>query len=306
MLKSTGVVRYAEVRKMYEDLEVPSDPRVTVSQIKGFIQLLPKLGREFSRNSAESLPGAPGKSNLPRILSYLKYLGILTESRVRSGKDSEESIQRFTLTDFGKALYYHVESGRQEEFAKTWKGGIQSLPVFEVVYQAKFAQHPKLTMNELQDMVYESKNRSVSATWARAGAEFLASLYADAGLVEYDVNGEKLTLAPGVAGTTDTPKNKPTGGHDRPKFELESFLGAPASLRSTADSSADGRAIPGSFEEYSSKEIYIKLVPTPRNIAKARAFLDMITPEPGDGGAAGARKEADHQANGEPAAPGGG
>jgi hypothetical protein len=250
-----------------ETLEVPSDPRITFEFVTGFIMKLPQLGREFTRESADKLEGGPGKGNLPRILSYLKYLGLLTESRVRAGKDGEDAIQKFTLTEVGKRLYYHVESGRTDKFAEVWRDHIRGHPVFQVVFQRKFSQHPTLTMGELQDLVYEAKGRTVSAAFARQGAEFLARMYSDAELVSYDRAGQKLSLASSVPPPGASPSSQESPGARGGQFSPPTI--DPAASTSTLPSSAG-------YEEYSSRELHIRIVPTARNVEKARKFLSLV------------------------------
>ncbi len=271
------------------ELEVPSDTSVvSVSRLKEFLHALPQLGREFTREAAERMDGIPSGTPLARLLSYVKYLGLLDERRVRSDR-GESSIQRYSVTDVGARLYYYLEARRTEKFESLWARHLRNHPVFDVVYQHKLAEHPTLTLHELQDFVYEAKDRDVSARYARKGAKFLAKLYADAGLVEYDNNKIRL-VRNGEArqGGTQVPESSgpdsPASKHGWQDQNLHLPEASPKKIRESPSTPSShqpregeiSKEEEGAMEEYRSPGVYIRILPKPKNIEKARRFLELV------------------------------
>lgn len=274
------------------ELEVPSDPHaVNVNALIDFLFTLPQLGREFTRKAAEDHDETPAKTTLPRILSYLKYLGLIVENRIRTQDNGETTtIQKYSLTESGKELFYLIEGGRTDEFEEAWRRHLKETPAFQVVYQNKLKEHPSLPLIELQDMVYEAKGRSVSADFARSGARFLALLFEDAGLVEYDSSEDKIYLIDEATSR----KSEESPHHQEKRASPPDELASPDQQTgrdgSSPQSSGRGPRLNvekgQDVERYSSSEILIEIVPSSANIDKARKFLDLVSPETQDEDAA--------------------
>ena len=94
--------------KIKKYIEVPSHfSSVNVPNIRKTIRNLEKLGESFEKKNLQNIKELTIKSEgaRGRLLSYLKYLGIIKEKRSKKQNGNKEvTIRQYYLTDLGKEL----------------------------------------------------------------------------------------------------------------------------------------------------------------------------------------------------------
>jgi hypothetical protein len=239
-------------------LMIPSDPsKVTVENLWRTMNAITKIGRVFQNQDVAKHPDSPftGKIDVGRVLSYLKYLGIINESRekIKDEKGKAQRIQKFTVTEKAQKFYYLLQSGRKEEAMAEWSTLLKDHDLYKTVVSELLSQTKKTTIRELQDIiwkVYEGKHQS---SFYRNGAEFVAELLNNANLVEFDRSTELISLKEYIA-----------------EKEL------PATFTVTHPTKVTAPPVGPDFMEFSYEGLYLKIKPDRDRIELAKGVLDLI------------------------------
>jgi len=171
-------------------LMVPSAASiVTVENLWRIMNVITKIGRTFQKEDIVNHPDSPytDKVAIGRILSYLKYLGFITEKREKvEAKDGAQFVQKFTITETANKLYYLLQDGRREEMMKEWHDLMEKHDLYRIVQNELLSQTKKATIRELQDVIWKAYGGKHQSSFYKEGAEFIAELLDNARLVEYD------------------------------------------------------------------------------------------------------------------------
>jgi len=238
-------------------LVIPSDPsKVTVENLWRVLNVIVKIGRTFQNEDIAKHPDSPytDKIALGRILSYLKYLGVITESRERSQmkEGKPEIVQKFKVTDAASKLYYFLQDGRRDDAMSEWANLIKSHVLFRSIRDELLSSSSKTTIRELQDAVWRAYGGKHQSTFYRNGAEFIAELLDNAGLVEFNRSS-------GLVSLIERP------GKEEP---VEEVVSTPRPTR--------GPPVGPDFVEFSYEGLYLKIKPDPVKIELAKGILELL------------------------------
>ena len=239
------------------NLVIPSDPsKVTVENLWRVMNVITKIGRTFQKEDITRHPDSPftDKIAIGRILSYLKYLGIISESRERTeGKEGKVLItQKFAVTDTASKFYYLLQDGRKEEAMTEWSNLIRSQALYKIIISELLSQAKKTTIRELQDVIWKAYGGKHRSSFYRNGAEFIAELLSNAGLVEFDRSSGLISL----------------------KEYAEKEL--PARVSVEHPTKVTGPPIGPEFMEFSYEGLYLKIKPDQTRIELAKGILNLI------------------------------
>lgn len=244
--------------KKLDTLTIPSDPsKVTVENLWRVMNVITKTGRTFRKEDITGHPDSPftDKIAIGRILSYLKYLGIVSESRERvEGEEGKvQRIQKFTVTDKAQKFYYLLQDGRKEGAMTEWSKLIMDHDLYKVVTHELLSQVKKTTIRELQDVIWRAYGGKHLSSFYRNGAQFIAELLSNAGLVDFDRSSGLISLKEYVG-----------------EEEL------PAQVTVAHPTKVTGPPIGPDFVEFSYEGLYLKIKPDQTRIELAKGILDLL------------------------------
>lgn len=239
------------------NLVVPSDPsKVTVENLWRTMNAITKIGRVFQKEDIARHPDSPytGKIDIGRVLSYLKYLGIISESRekIKDEEGKAQRIQKFMVTEKAQRFYYLIQGGRKEEAMAEWSNLIKDHDLYKIVAKELLSQTKKTTIRELQDIIWKAYGGKHQSSFHRHGAEFVAELLGNAELVDFDRSTGLISLK---EYTTEKKLVTPTVGH-------------PTKIT--------GPPIGPEFMEFSYEGLYLKIKPDQTRIELAKGVLSLI------------------------------
>jgi hypothetical protein len=239
-------------------LIIPSDPsKVTVENLWRVMNIITKIGRTFQKEDITGHPDSPftDKIAIGRILSYLKYLGIVSESRERTeGEEGKAySTQRFTVTDTASKFYYLLQDGRKEEAMVEWSNTMRNHDLYKIVFKELLSQSKKATVRELQDIIWKAYGGKHRSSFYKNGSEFVAELLSNAGIIEYDRSSGLIYLR---------------------EYIKEKEL--PTRVTVAHSTEATGPPIGPDFLEFSYEGLYLKIRPDQIRIELAKGLLNLI------------------------------
>jgi len=250
----------SEISKKY-NLMIPSDTsKVTVENLWRIISAITKIGRTFQREDIARHPDSPftDKIAIGRFLSYLKYLGIINESRERVEKKEGkfQFVQKFSITDTASKFYYLLQDGRKEAAMAEWSNIIREQDLYRVITSELFSQTKKITIRELQDIIWKAYGGKHLSSFYRNGAEFIAELLSHAGLVEFD---------------------RSSGLISQKEYFAEEDM--PLKLDIEHPTKVAGPPIGPDFVEFSYEGLYLKIKPDETRIGLAKGILNLLEKE---------------------------
>lgn len=239
-------------------LVIPSDPsKVTVENLWRVMNVITRIGRTFQKEDITGHPDSPytDKIAIGRILSYLKYLGIITETREKGEREEGKAqrIQKFAVTDKAQKFYYLLQDGRKESAMTEWSKFMMDHDLYKIITKELLTQTKKTTIRELQDVIWKAYGGKHRSSFYRNGAEFIAELLSNANLVDFDRSSGLISLKEHLA-----EKELPS------KFVVEH----PPEL--------SGPPIGPNFMEFSYEGLYLKIKPDRENIELAKGVLGVI------------------------------
>ena len=239
-------------------LMIPSDPsKVTVENLWRTVNAITKIGRVFQKEDIAKHPDSPftGKIDIGRVLSYLKYLGIISESRekIKDEKEKVQRIQKFMVTENAQKFYYLLQGGRKEEAMVEWSNLMKDHDLYKIIVKELLSQTKKTTIRELQDIIWKAYEGKHQSSFYHNGAEFVAELLGNARLVEFDRSTGLISLKEYVA-----------------EKEL------PATVTVVHPTKVAGPPVGPDFMEFSYEGLYLKIKPDRERIELAQGVLDLI------------------------------
>ncbi|MEW6748599.1 MAG: hypothetical protein AB1295_02750 [Candidatus Micrarchaeota archaeon] len=185
-----------EENKQY-DIKLPSHGSITFDKIWDVCKTIARTGRTFTvKDLLDHNPPSSNGDFLSRILSYLRYLGIVEEKRVKTEVGGAiETLQRWQVKDDKKAqeMIFLLEDNREQEALGLFREVLKTQDIYVGLKKEKFegGQRRAITLVELKDFL-RTHNEGKKATSYTTGAEFLRDMLVKSGLGSAD--GNKLIL----------------------------------------------------------------------------------------------------------------
>jgi hypothetical protein len=133
---------------------------------------------------------------LSRILSYLKYLGVVEELRERGSKDAvKESNQKFIVLKTSpkvRELMYELKANRTEKAKEHWAELIATHALFATIRNDFFGNDDIKTFIDLEHFLKDADEASQTPLYYQNGGKFLIALFEDLSFVK--VNGNSIEL----------------------------------------------------------------------------------------------------------------
>lgn len=250
----SGVNDLSETLSVH-NLKIPSDTsKVTVDNLWRVMNVITKIGRLFVKEDITKHPDSPFTDEVAigRILAFLKYLEIVNEEREKI-EGVAKRIQKFTITDKAQKFYYLLQDGRREGALGEWSKLIKEHDLYKIVNQELLSKTKKMTIRELQDLIWKSYGGKHRSEFYRNGAEFIAELLNNANLADYDSSSGLVS-----------PKEYPA------KEELPHKIGI------KDRSEVAGPPAGPEFVEFSYEGLYLKIKPDQTRIELAKGILDLL------------------------------
>jgi len=173
-------------------LRVPSQMELTtVSNVRKFIEILPKLPDTFENADVANIKDYPlnNEDAISRTLAYFKYLGILTEERAKEQKEDKKlNKQYFHLTDHGKELKEAVIY-EPNKITEKWKEVLKDSELYKALTENEEFQRwnyiSKTTIRKLLGESFSKKVKNVKDRVDKA-EEYLICFVKDAGLFTFE------------------------------------------------------------------------------------------------------------------------
>jgi len=177
-------------------LRVPSEMAiVTITNIRKFIDLLPKLPDRFQNNDIAENEEFPlnNENAVSRLLSYNKYLGILEEERVKEkymeqNKEFEVTNQFFSLTDLGIKLKEGMICNPDNK-NRLWTEILKESELYKsLIENEEYKRWKYISKTNLRKLLSDSFTKRVTDRKARVdeAEKFLINFLKDAGLFTFD------------------------------------------------------------------------------------------------------------------------
>lgn len=230
--KSVSTLNEELSTKKLDNLKIPSDPsKVTVVNLWRTMNIITRIGRTFQKEDITKHPDSPftDKIAIGRILSFLKYLEIVNESREQVEGEAKR-IQKFVVSDRAQKFYYLLQDGRKEEALVEWSDLIKDHDLYKIITNELLSKSRKTTIRELQDVIWKAYGGKHQSSFYRTGAEFIAELLDHARLVDFNKssgfvtpreNAVKEELPERVEVTHQTKVAGPSAGPDYVEFSYE-------------------------------------------------------------------------------------
>ncbi|MFH0831898.1 MAG: hypothetical protein V1886_03485 [archaeon] len=161
--------------KMKEyNLKLPSSSIVNLKSSWEVLKIISKTGKTFTDKDVVKNGSPINENNLFRVLSYLKYLGLLVEKREReviNGK--EESVQRWMQEDNKDVteFFFLLRDNREEEAKKILIELIKKHDLFLSIKDELINGHPSITVIDLKDF-FRKKIPEKSPSYYDNGIKF--------------------------------------------------------------------------------------------------------------------------------------
>ncbi len=153
---------------------------ITPNGLRQLCRFVSKVGNEFGKKDLTTLPDSPWKNEdtVARLLSYAKYLGLVTESR---SEQNGEPTQVFRLTNVGDELKKTLLFD-PDRFDSAWRETVKASDLYAVVVGVEdVVKYGRLPKKALERSIY---NEAGSERLARRGATFVRDLFVDTGLAK--------------------------------------------------------------------------------------------------------------------------
>lgn len=180
------------------ELKIPSDLRVVkVESLWKVIACLRQAGEkmeiDFVIEKGNFSPSEKGAMN--RILSYLKYLGILNESReTKIIEGNKINLQYFYISDDARKLSSKIALGRKDEVNDIWANILRNSTLYKVLYAYYLEKYGEITKYGLESLIEEAYEHKIRPEQIKDGAQFIINLFESGNVLEYDASAEALRL----------------------------------------------------------------------------------------------------------------
>lgn len=180
------------------ELKIPSDLRVVKVEslwkvIASLRQAGDKMEIDFVTEKDNFSPTEKGGMN--RILSYLKYLGLLSESRESKTVDGKKiNLQYFYISDDARKLSSKMALGREDEVNGIWAKILRNSTLYIVLSTYYLEKYGEITKYGLESLIEEAYEHKLRPEQIKDGAQFIIDLFKSKGVLEYDASAEALRL----------------------------------------------------------------------------------------------------------------
>lgn len=207
--------------KEYE-LKLPSDTNVvTPTNIWKTAIVIANFGKAFTDKELSEAGTPVNEKNLFRILSYMKYLGLVIEKREKMSINNEnKTVQCWHQSDNKEVqdFFYYLQDKRELDAKRLFVKKIKNHDMFQSIKNELFVSQKIITEIDLRDH-FRRKIPNKSANYYRRGTDFVIRFLATfAGLIEKE--GNKLRSLDEKAFVTPGEKN-PIGQVDSVSLKYE-------------------------------------------------------------------------------------
>ena len=176
---------------MAYNVKLPSNTQyVTTKNIRRFSKIIADTGRVFTGEDLVKGGSPVNEKNLFRILSYMKYLGLLKEKREKINVNGKkESIQKWYQNERKEVAdyFFYLQDNRSQEAENILNKIISGHDLFKSIKEDLIKNRPNTTTVELKDFL-RNKLPGKTAKYYTNGANFIISLLEECNLIIFDSN----------------------------------------------------------------------------------------------------------------------
>jgi len=198
------------------NIKLPSNTYVVnPNTLWNFVKTISGTGEVFTKDQLIK-SGLYTKSDdtIKRNLSYLKYLGIIDESRERKKVgEKKELIQKFSVLKSKeiKDINYQIKADREENAKKIWGSYLKDQELFNSLKNNFFKDTNTKTVIDLENFLREKFPNRVPS-YIQNGIDFIVELLSGAELLKRD--GNNIILSDEVHTNDVLEKNKESEKED--------------------------------------------------------------------------------------------
>ena len=183
-------------KREIEKIKLPSNSKVvTAKSLWHYVGTLSKVGDTFTKDQLKNnSPSVGSDDTIKRNLAYLKYLGIIEESREVGKKgDKSENTQWFNFkkSENVMALKNASRADKDEIARGHFKNVLKDHPLYAVIVKGLFSGENRKTVIDLENFLVK-ENTGKKAPYYRGATTFLVNLLGDFGLVRKE--GDQIVL----------------------------------------------------------------------------------------------------------------
>ena len=164
-------------------IKLPSNPGiVTPDTLWKVLKTISKTGDTFTKDNLISC-GLYTKvdDHIRRNLAYLKYLGIIEESR---GKVDGKNLQKFNVqsNEEVKGVVYEIKASREDEAKNKWGNLLKNHELYKAIKNNFFKGEKIKTLIDLEHFL-RFENPDKSPAYYQNGGNFIVKLLSETGLI---------------------------------------------------------------------------------------------------------------------------
>ncbi len=183
----------AEKIKKY-NIKLPSGDVINVKNLFEILKVISTTGKTFTEENLIKTGSPIGEGNLSRILSYLKYLGFILETRgLEDSNGEQKKTQKWHQVDNTEMfdLFYDFKAGREESAKQRFREVIKNHDLYQGIKEELIKNNPAPTLLDLENY-YKSKSPGKTPGYYQRGVRFTILLLSFCNLITKEGNYFKL------------------------------------------------------------------------------------------------------------------
>lgn len=169
------------------ELKLPSSDVVTPDNLWQLVQDIAATSDKFSQGQLEVKTKLP-KNTIKRALSYLKYLGFISESREDETQNAKKiKVQYFSVnksSELVEKIQYELKAGRKEPALGFWNQLIAKHDMAKVISKEFLGSGSSKTKIDLENFLKSRKELSGhNPSYYQNGVSFIIRILGQAGII---------------------------------------------------------------------------------------------------------------------------
>ncbi len=168
------------------NIKLPSGDAVTVKNLFDISKIIAQTGKSFSEEHILAKDSPINKNSLFRVLAYLKYIGLIFETReIQRINGEDKKIQKWHQKDSSKIVdfFYALKAGREATAKEKFVEIIESHDLFLGIREELMKGNPSPTKLDLENY-FKKKNPMKSPNYYQRGVRFFLSLLTFCNLIK--------------------------------------------------------------------------------------------------------------------------
>lgn len=184
-----------KIKSKEYNIKLPSGDVVTIKNLLEVSKIIARTGKNFTEKHILENNSPVNEKSLFRILSYLKYLGLIYDTReIETKEGKERKIQKWNQRDTSKAVdfFYALKAGREQVAHDKFSELVKLNDLFLGIKEELINKNPSPTQLDLENY-FRKKNPGKNPRYYQRGVSFALSLLSSCDLIIKEGNAFKLS-----------------------------------------------------------------------------------------------------------------